>query len=138
MAQEKLGVSCEDAQAVCESVVKTGRLLISHEAPLTNGFASDIASYAQKECFLKMEAPIERVCGGDTPFPHSMEAFYLPDKWRCLDANEGVTAVLNRLRIALDEIVPDKRRYQREKYFRFLESFIDYKMETTKYLYNDN
>ena len=96
MAQEKLGVSCEvidlqtilpwDAEAVCESVVKTGRLLISHEAPLTSGFASEIASYVQKECFLNLEAPIERVCGWDTPFPHSLEAFYLPDKWRCLEA----------------------------------------------------
>ncbi|GAV04462.1 hypothetical protein RvY_14734 [Ramazzottius varieornatus] len=55
------------------------------------------------------------------------------------EKDEGITAVLNRLRIALDEIVPDKRRHQRGKYFRFLESVIDYKMETIKkYLYNDN
>ncbi|XP_043366489.1 2-oxoisovalerate dehydrogenase subunit beta, mitochondrial isoform X2 [Dermochelys coriacea] len=57
MAQEKLGVSCEvidlktilpwDTEAVCKSVVKTGRLLISHEAPLTGGFASEISSTVQ-------------------------------------------------------------------------------------------
>ncbi|XP_023389215.1 2-oxoisovalerate dehydrogenase subunit beta, mitochondrial isoform X3 [Pteropus vampyrus] len=57
MAQEKLGVSCEvidlrtilpwDVDTVCKSVVKTGRLLISHEAPLTGGFASEISSTVQ-------------------------------------------------------------------------------------------
>ncbi|XP_035299718.1 2-oxoisovalerate dehydrogenase subunit beta, mitochondrial isoform X3 [Cricetulus griseus] len=57
MAQEKLGVSCEiidlrtivpwDMDTVCKSVVKTGRLLISHEAPLTGGFASEISSTVQ-------------------------------------------------------------------------------------------
>ncbi|XP_030411665.1 2-oxoisovalerate dehydrogenase subunit beta, mitochondrial isoform X2 [Gopherus evgoodei] len=96
MAQEKLGVSCEvidlktilpwDAEAVCKSVVKTGRLLISHEAPLTGGFASEISSTVQEECFLNLEAPISRVCGYDTPFPHIFEPFYIPDKWKCYDA----------------------------------------------------
>ncbi|OQV26113.1 2-oxoisovalerate dehydrogenase subunit beta, mitochondrial [Hypsibius exemplaris] len=96
MAQEKLGVSCEvidvqtispwDAETVCNSVTKTGRLLVSHEAPITNGFAAEIASYVQKECFLNLEAPVERVCGWDTPFPHSLEPFYMPNKWRCFDA----------------------------------------------------
>ncbi|XP_008683081.1 2-oxoisovalerate dehydrogenase subunit beta, mitochondrial isoform X1 [Ursus maritimus] len=57
MAQEKLGVSCEvidlrtilpwDVDTVCKSVIKTGRLLISHEAPLTGGFASEISSTVQ-------------------------------------------------------------------------------------------
>ncbi|XP_078001475.1 2-oxoisovalerate dehydrogenase subunit beta, mitochondrial-like [Glandiceps talaboti] len=96
LAQEKLGVSCElidlqtilpwDSDTVAESVTKTGRLLVAHEAPLTSGFASEIASTIQNECFLNLEAPIERVCGWDTPFPHIFEPFYLPDKWRCLDA----------------------------------------------------
>lgn len=96
MAQEKLGVSCEvidlrtivpwDVDTVCKSVVKTGRLLISHEAPLTGGFASEISSTVQEECFLNLEAPISRVCGYDTPFPHIFEPFYIPDKWKCYDA----------------------------------------------------
>ncbi|XP_020831169.1 2-oxoisovalerate dehydrogenase subunit beta, mitochondrial [Phascolarctos cinereus] len=57
MAQEKLGVSCEvidlktilpwDIDTVCKSVAKTGRLMISHEAPLTGGFASEISSTVQ-------------------------------------------------------------------------------------------
>lgn len=96
MAQEKLGVSCEvidlrtivpwDVDTVCKSVIKTGRLLISHEAPLTGGFASEISSTVQEECFLNLEAPISRVCGYDTPFPHIFEPFYIPDKWKCYDA----------------------------------------------------
>lgn len=96
MAQEKLGVSCEiidlrtiapwDMDTVCKSVIKTGRLLISHEAPLTGGFASEISSTVQEECFLNLEAPISRVCGYDTPFPHIFEPFYIPDKWKCYDA----------------------------------------------------
>ncbi|KAF3840149.1 hypothetical protein F7725_018866 [Dissostichus mawsoni] len=91
MAQEKLGVSCEvidlqtilpwDVETVCKSVVKTGRLLISHEAPITGGFAAEISSSVQEECFLNLEAPISRVCGYDTPFPHIFEPFYIPDKW---------------------------------------------------------
>nr|XP_002741809.2 PREDICTED: 2-oxoisovalerate dehydrogenase subunit beta, mitochondrial-like [Saccoglossus kowalevskii] len=96
LAQEKLGVSCElidlqtilpwDIDTVAKSVTKTGRLLVAHEAPLTSGFAAEIASTIQTECFLNLEAPIQRVCGWDTPFPHIFEPFYLPDKWRCLDA----------------------------------------------------
>ncbi|XP_059587470.1 2-oxoisovalerate dehydrogenase subunit beta, mitochondrial isoform X5 [Alligator mississippiensis] len=69
-----------------QSVVKTGRLLISHEAPLTGGFAAEISSTVQEECFLNLEAPISRVCGYDTPFPHIFEPFYIPDKWKCYDA----------------------------------------------------
>uniref|UniRef100_A0A8C2CCZ9 Branched chain keto acid dehydrogenase E1 subunit beta n=1 Tax=Cyprinus carpio TaxID=7962 RepID=A0A8C2CCZ9_CYPCA len=96
MAQEKLGVSCElidlrtilpwDTETVCKSVVKTGRLLISHEAPVTGGFAAEISSTVQEECFLNLEAPISRVCGYDTPFPHIFEPFYIPDKWKCFEA----------------------------------------------------
>nr|XP_039270272.1 2-oxoisovalerate dehydrogenase subunit beta, mitochondrial-like [Styela clava] len=96
MAGEKLGASCEvidlatilpwDSDTVCKSVEKTGRLLVSHEAPLTAGFAGEIASTVQKECFLNLECPIERICGYDTPFPHIFEPFYMPDKWRCFEA----------------------------------------------------
>ncbi|XP_057345358.1 2-oxoisovalerate dehydrogenase subunit beta, mitochondrial isoform X2 [Manis pentadactyla] len=75
MAQEKLGVSCEvidlrtiipwDVDTVCKSVIKTGRLLISHEAPLTGGFASEISSTVQKEvlpqgdCSRVLELPLD-------------------------------------------------------------------------------
>lgn len=102
MAEDKLGVSCElidlrtilpwDQETVCKSVCKTGRLLVSHEAPLTQGFAAEIASTVQAECFLHLEAPVVRVCGWDTPFPHIFEPFYVPDKWRCF---EGVKKLVN-------------------------------------------
>ncbi|XP_072036893.1 2-oxoisovalerate dehydrogenase subunit beta, mitochondrial-like isoform X1 [Amphiura filiformis] len=95
MAQDKLGLSCElidlrtimpwDEQTIIESVNKTGRLLIAHEAPITGGFAGEIASTVQSECFLHLECPIQRVCGYDTPFPHIFEPYYLPDKWRCIE-----------------------------------------------------
>lgn len=44
------------------------------------------SSVLQEECFLNLEAPIMRVCGYDTPFPHIFEPFYIPDKWKCFDA----------------------------------------------------
>lgn len=96
MAEDELGVSCEivdlrtivpwDVDTVAESVCKTGRLLIAHEAPLTGGFAGEVASTIQAQCFLNLEAPIQRVCGWDTPFPLIFEPFYLPDQIRCFQA----------------------------------------------------
>lgn len=74
-----------------QSVKKTGRCLIAHEAPITNGFGAEIAATIQEECFLNLEAPVKRVCGWDTPFPHVFEPFYLPDKYRCL---EGVKKLM--------------------------------------------
>jgi len=101
LAEEKLGISCEvidlvsilpwDKETIFQSVIKTGRCIVSHEAPYTGGFGAEIASCIQEECFLNMEAPVQRVCGHDTPFPHIFEPFYLPDKWRCLEAIKKVT-----------------------------------------------
>lgn len=92
----KDGVSCEivdlrsiqpwDADTVCQSVEKTGRLLISHEAPLTGGFAAEIASTVQERCFLNLESPIERVCGLDTPYPLAHEKEYMPDHLKNYEA----------------------------------------------------
>ncbi|KAM7441791.1 hypothetical protein ABFA07_009193 [Porites harrisoni] len=102
MAKDELGISCElidlqtilpwDEETVIKSVLKTGRLLIAHEAPLTGGFAAEISSTVQEHCFLNLEAPIQRVCGWDTPFPHIFEPFYLPDKWRCFEALKKITS----------------------------------------------
>ncbi|XP_054715987.1 2-oxoisovalerate dehydrogenase subunit beta, mitochondrial-like [Uloborus diversus] len=96
LAQDKLNVSCElidlatilpwDKETVVNSVKKTGRLLIAHEAPLTGGFGAEIAASIQNECFLSLEAPIQRVTGHDAPFSHVFEPFYIPSKWRCFDA----------------------------------------------------
>ena len=65
---------------------KTGRCIIAHEAPLTNGAGAEIASAIQEACFLRLEAPIERVTGWDTPFPLVFEKYYVPSAVRCFDA----------------------------------------------------
>ena len=93
---EKDGISCEvidlrsilpwDADAVAASVKKTGRLLINHEAPLTGGFAGEIAATIQQMCFLHLESPIERVCGMDTPYPLALEKEYVADHLKTYEA----------------------------------------------------
>lgn len=62
-----------DAETVIKSVRKTGRCIITHEAPVSGGLAGEIAAKVQEKCFLKLEAPVMRVCGYDTPFPLSQE-----------------------------------------------------------------
>ena len=90
------GISCEiidlrsilpwDVETIANSVMKTGRLLISHEAPLTSGFAGEIAATIQGECFLHLESPIERVCGVDTPYPLSLEREHMADHLKIFEA----------------------------------------------------
>ena len=90
------GISCElidlrtitpwDTETICNSVSKTGRLIVSHEAPITSGFAAEIAATVQKECFLSLEAPVQRVCGYDTPFPLAYEKMYVPDHFKVFEA----------------------------------------------------
>ncbi|KAI9989647.1 hypothetical protein PInf_019932 [Phytophthora infestans] len=97
---EDVGISCElidlqtifpwDADTIEHSVRKTGRLVISHEAPKSGGFAAEISSSIQERCFLSLEAPIQRVCGYDTPFPLSYESHYLPDALRNFEAIKKV------------------------------------------------
>mgnify|MGYP000194421894 FL=1 len=92
----KEGVSCEvidlctllpwDRETVADSVRRTGRLAISHEAPLTGGFAGEIAATIQEQCFLSLEAPIARVTGLDTPFPLAHEKLYLADYLKIVEA----------------------------------------------------
>ncbi|KAJ3186740.1 hypothetical protein HDU85_007560 [Gaertneriomyces sp. JEL0708] len=81
-----------DVEAVAKSVNKTGRLMIAHEAPVTGGFGAEIAAAIQERCFLRLEAPIQRVCGWDTPFPLVFEKFYVPSAIRCA---EGIKKALN-------------------------------------------
>ena len=93
---EKDGISCEiidlrsilpwDAETVCASVKKTGRLLVNHEAPQTGGFASEISATVQERCFLYLESPITRVCGLDTPYPLAHEKEYMPDHLKTYEA----------------------------------------------------
>ncbi|SJX63008.1 probable branched-chain alpha-keto acid dehydrogenase e1-beta [Sporisorium reilianum f. sp. reilianum] len=75
-----------DRETVARSVAKTGRCVIVHEAPVTAGVGAEIAAHLQKTCFLHLEAPIARVGGWDTPFPHVGELFYKPEAIRIADA----------------------------------------------------
>ena len=58
-----------DENTIVQSVKKTGRCVVSHEAPLTQGFGAEISALIMEKCFLYFEAPVKRCCGLDTPFP---------------------------------------------------------------------
>ncbi|EAU61897.1 2-oxoacid dehydrogenase E1 component, beta subunit [Stigmatella aurantiaca DW4/3-1] len=85
---QALGIGCElidlrtlwplDIACIEESVRKTGRALIVHEAPRTCGLGAELAALIQERCFLSLEAPVKRVTGWDTPFPYALEKDYLP------------------------------------------------------------
>eukprot|EP01059_Diplonema_ambulator_P033592 TRINITY_DN7109_c0_g1_i1.p1 TRINITY_DN7109_c0_g1~~TRINITY_DN7109_c0_g1_i1.p1 ORF type:complete len:351 (+),score=41.81 TRINITY_DN7109_c0_g1_i1:44-1054(+) len=75
-----------DVETVTESVKKTGRCIVTHEAPITNGFGAELTATIQERCFLSLEAPIQRVCGYDTHFPLAWEEFYLPSVPRLVEA----------------------------------------------------
>ena len=75
-----------DRAAVEASVSKTGRLVVSHEAPVTSGFGAEVAAAIASRCFLRLEAPPVRVCGWDTPFPGVLEPAYLPTQSRVVAA----------------------------------------------------
>ncbi|MFB4204816.1 alpha-ketoacid dehydrogenase subunit beta [Arhodomonas sp. KWT2] len=97
MAAEK-GIDCEvidlrtllpwDVETVTRSVLKTGRLVINHEAPRTAGFGAELSATVQERCFLYLESPICRVTGLDTPFPLAHEREYMPDHLKTLAAIE--------------------------------------------------
>ncbi|HEY3654711.1 MAG TPA: alpha-ketoacid dehydrogenase subunit beta [Steroidobacteraceae bacterium] len=71
-----------DLAVICESVAKTGRCLIAHEATRFAGFGAELATAIQENCFWHLEAPIARVCGWDTPYPHAFEWEYFPGRDR--------------------------------------------------------
>jgi len=75
-----------DVETVAESVNRTGRLVIVHEAGMTAGVGAEISAEIQKRCFLKLQAPVKRVTGWDTPVALQYEKFYIPDALRILDA----------------------------------------------------
>jgi len=84
----KDGVDCEvidlrtlwplDLDTVVESVKKTGRLVVVHEAPKACGFGAEVLQLVSEKAFLHFEAPPVRVTGFDTPFPYTLENEYLP------------------------------------------------------------
>jgi pyruvate dehydrogenase E1 component subunit beta len=75
-----------DLDAVVASVTKTGRCVIVHEAPRTCGFGAELVASIQERALARLEAPILRVTGFDTPFPYTLEHEYLPNPDRVLGA----------------------------------------------------
>jgi pyruvate/2-oxoglutarate/acetoin dehydrogenase E1 component len=71
-----------DCETLVNSIKKTGRLLIAHEASKTGGIGGEIAAIAAKEAFGYLDAPIERVCAPDIPVPYSptLEKHFIPNK----------------------------------------------------------
>ena len=67
-----------DTETILESVRKTGRVVIAHEAPKTCGYGAELAAMIAEKALMSLEAPIARVAGFDTPFPYTLENEYLP------------------------------------------------------------
>jgi 2-oxoisovalerate dehydrogenase E1 component beta subunit len=74
-----------DIDTVVDSVKKTGRCVIAHEATRTCGYGAELAALVQEHCFYHLEAPIVRVTGWDTPYPHIFEWEYFPGPQRVAD-----------------------------------------------------
>jgi 2-oxoisovalerate dehydrogenase E1 component beta subunit len=102
-AAEEAGVDAEvldlrtllplDLDAVLASVRRTGRCVVVHEATLTSGYGAELAALVQQHCFFHLEAPVTRVTGWDTPYPHAQEWDYFPGPTRVAKALKDVLAV---------------------------------------------
>ncbi len=79
-----------DVDTITASVQKTGRCVIVHEATRTSGFGAELSAIVQEACFFHLEAPIERVTGWDTPYPHAQEWQYFPGPARVAEALKRV------------------------------------------------
>lgn len=75
-----------DIATIEASVKKTGRCLIVHEATRTSGFGAELSALVQERCFHHLEAPVLRVTGFDTPYPHALEWAYFPGPVRLREA----------------------------------------------------
>jgi 2-oxoisovalerate dehydrogenase E1 component beta subunit len=94
-AADEVGVDAEivdvrslaplDVPTLTASVNKTGRCLVAHEATRFAGYGAELAARIQKDCFYNLEAPIGRIAGWDTPYPHAFEWQYFPGKKRVMN-----------------------------------------------------
>ncbi len=75
-----------DRDLVMESVMKTGRVVIVHEAPRTLGMGSEISAMISERAIEYLYAPILRVTGPDSPFPYKHEEYYIPNEKRIMKA----------------------------------------------------
>lgn len=102
-AAEETGIDAEiidlrslwplDLPTIVQSVQKTGRCVVVHEATRTGGFGAELLSLVQEHCFYHLEAPIERVAGWDIPYPHAQEWSYFPGPERVGQALKKVMEV---------------------------------------------
>lgn len=79
-----------DRETILESVKRTGRVVVVHEAPRNCGFGAELVALITEKVFLHLQAPPLRVTGFDTPFPYTLEHEYLPDVGRIRDAVKQV------------------------------------------------
>ncbi len=75
-----------DLDTIIASVTKTGRCVVAHEATLTSGFGAELCALIQEHALYSLEAPIVRVAGWDTPYPHAHEWHYFPGPARLGEA----------------------------------------------------
>ena len=80
-------VSPIDVDAIVESVKKTGRAVVVHEAQKTCGVGAEVIALINEHCLYYLEAPVERVTGYDivVPLP-KLEGYHIPDEKRIADA----------------------------------------------------
>jgi pyruvate dehydrogenase E1 component beta subunit len=97
LAQQEMGTSVEiidlrtvwplDEQAIVNSVEKTGRAIVVHEAPRAGGIGAEVTAIINEHCLYSLLKPVERVTGYDTPFPvPGLEDYYLPTPAKVLTA----------------------------------------------------
>jgi 2-oxoisovalerate dehydrogenase E1 component beta subunit len=86
-------ISPLDVETLAGSVCRTGRCVIVHEATRFAGYGAELAATIQEECFWNLEAPIGRVAGWDTPYPHAQEWDYFPGQQRVVRALRQVMDV---------------------------------------------
>ena len=99
-AAEETGIDAEvidlrslvplDLEAVVASVTKTGRCVVLHEATMTSGFGAELVALVQEHALYSLEAPVLRVAGWDTPYPHAQEWHYFPGPQRVAEALKSV------------------------------------------------
>jgi 2-oxoisovalerate dehydrogenase E1 component beta subunit len=100
VAAKKLGIDAEiidvrtivplDMETISESVKKTGRCVVAHEATRFGGFGAELVASVQEECFWHLQAPVARATGWDTPYPLAFEWQYFPGPARLMHALKTV------------------------------------------------
>ena len=100
-AQQESGISAEvidlrtiwplDEEAIVNSVTKTGRAVIVHEAPKAGGVGAEVTAIINEKCLFSLLQPVARVTGYDTPYPvPGQEDYYVPNAAKVLDAIQRV------------------------------------------------